>query len=105
MHKKIPSVCDERPSDKSSPGYQIGHGETNPDLPKDCDDRLVGVGMMQPVLGWREAMQHKAVNKIFGKSLHPTTPPTKSAVPPLIRKCEIASRTMASKDATNISPR
>ena len=68
MHKKIPGVCDERPSDKSSPGYQIGHGETNPDLPKDCEDRLVGVGMVQPVLGWRKAMQHKSVNKIFGKS-------------------------------------
>ena len=68
MHKKIPGVCDERPSDKSSPGYQIGHGETNPDLPKDCEDRLVGVGMVQPMLGWRKAMQHKSVNKIFGKS-------------------------------------
>ena len=104
MHKKIPGVCDERSSDKGSPAYQIGHGETNPDLPKESEDRLVGVGMMQPVLGWRKAMQHKAVNKIFGR-VHPITPPTKSAVPPLIRECEIASRTMASKDATNISPR
>jgi hypothetical protein len=90
MHKKIPSVCDERPSDKSSPGYQIGHGETNPDLPKDCEDRLVGVGMMQPVLGWRKAMQHKAVNKIFGKSPpdHATNKKRSASTHSKMRNCQ-----------------
>lgn len=74
MHKKIPRVCDERASNEGAAGDQISQHETNPYLPKDCEDRLVGVGMMQPMLGRREAMQHKAMNKIFGKSPshHPT---------------------------------
>jgi hypothetical protein len=46
---------------------QIGQRETNPDLAKDCEYRVVWVGMMQPMLNRREAMQHKAMNKIFSK--------------------------------------
>jgi hypothetical protein len=41
--------------------------ETGPYLPKNIEDRLVLVGMMKRILGWYEAMQHKAMNNIFGK--------------------------------------
>jgi hypothetical protein len=38
MHKKIPRVCDERASNESTAGDQISQRETNPYLPKDCED-------------------------------------------------------------------
>ena len=47
MHKKIPGVCDERPGNESAAGDQIDQRATNPDLPKDFEDSLVGVGMVQ----------------------------------------------------------
>jgi len=59
---------------------------------------------MQPMFGRCEAMQHKAMNDIFGKGPC-NDAPAKSKASELILSCEIASRTIASKDATSISPK
>jgi hypothetical protein len=40
--------------------------ETNPYLPN-CEDRFIRVGMMQPMFPWREIVQHKAMDRVFGK--------------------------------------
>jgi len=49
-------------------------------------------------------MQHKAMHDIFRKGQRNDTTGEKTASE-LILSCEIASRTIASKDATSISPK
>jgi len=60
--------------------------------------------MMQPVFDWCETMQHKAMHEIFRKGQRNDTTGEKAQRSELILSCEIASRTIASKNATNISP-
>jgi len=60
--------------------------------------------MMQPMFDWCETMQHKAMHEIFRKGQRNDTT-GESTASELILSCDIASRTIASKDATSISPK
>jgi hypothetical protein len=53
MHKQIPSIGNQRARQECATGNRIDERETNPYLPENCKDRLVGIGMMQGVLRWR----------------------------------------------------
>src|SRR6266436_5378589 len=48
MHEQIPGIGNQRTRNESAACDQIDQRETNPDLPKDCEDRVVGIGVMQP---------------------------------------------------------
>jgi len=61
-------MLEQRQRQSMRTGYQIEQRETNPDLPKIVRTASSGLAWCMPMLGWREAVQHKAVNKIFGKS-------------------------------------
>src|SRR5258708_36164116 len=67
MHEQIPGIGNERARNESASRDQIDQREANPYLPKNCEDRVVRIGVMQPMFGWCETMQHKAMNDIFGK--------------------------------------
>src|SRR5260370_2098767 len=67
MHEQIPGIGSERARNESASRDQIDQRETNPYLPKNCDDRFVGIGVMQPMFGWCETMQHETMHDIFGK--------------------------------------
>src|SRR5258708_19444018 len=67
MHEQIPGIGDKRACNESAAYDQIDQRETNPYLPKNCEDRVVGISVMQPMFGRCEAMQHKAMNDIFRK--------------------------------------
>jgi hypothetical protein len=67
MHEQIPGIGNQRTRNESAACDQIDQRETNPYLPKNCENRAVGVGMMLPMFGRCEAMQHKAMNDIFGE--------------------------------------
>ncbi len=56
--------------------------------------------MIQPMFGWCETMQHKAMNDIFGKGPCNDAAGEKHASEPILSR-ERASRTIASKDATD----
>jgi hypothetical protein len=104
MHEQIPGIGNQRTRNESAGCDQIDQRETNPYLPKDCEDRVVGIGVMQPMFGRCETMQHKAMHDIFRKGQRNDTTGEKTASE-LILSCEIASRTIARKDATSISPK
>ena len=104
MHEQIPGIGNQRTRNESAACDQIDQRETNPYLPKNCEDRAVGVGMMLPMLGRCDAMQHKAMNDIFGEG--PCNDAGgESTASELILSCEIASRAIASKEAASISPK
>jgi hypothetical protein len=67
MHEEIPSIGNERARKESAAGYKIGQREANPYLPKNCEDRFIRVGMMQPMFPWRKIVQNKAMDRVFGK--------------------------------------
>src|SRR5258707_8872893 len=48
MHEQIPGIGNQRTRNESAACDQIDQRETNPYLPKDCEDRVVGIGVMQP---------------------------------------------------------
>src|SRR5258708_13374953 len=67
MHEQTPGIGSERARNESASRDQIDQREANPYLPKNCDDRFVGIGVMQPMFGWCETMQHETMHDIFGK--------------------------------------
>ena len=62
MHEQIPAIGEQRARKESAAGHQIDKRETAPNLPKNCEDCAIRVGMMKPMLGWYEIVQHKAMN-------------------------------------------
>jgi hypothetical protein len=67
MDKQIPGISYQRACKEGASGDQIDKRETNPYLPEDSQDRVVGIGVVQPVLRWHEIMQHETVNGIFAE--------------------------------------
>jgi hypothetical protein len=67
MHEQIPGIGNQRTRNESAACDKIDQRETNPYLPKNCEDRVVGMGVVQPMFGWCETMQHKAMHDIFRK--------------------------------------
>jgi hypothetical protein len=103
MHEQIPGIGNQRTRNESAACDQMDQRETNPYLPKNCEDRAAGVGVILPMFGRCETMQHKAKNDIFGKG--PCNDAAGETASELILSGESASRTIASKDATSISPK
>src|SRR5713226_7320865 len=71
----LPAPVSHRQDNASLPGAQ-----TNPYLPKNCEDRVVGIGVMQSMLGRCETMQHKAMHDIFRKGQRNDTTGEKHSV-------------------------
>src|ERR1700730_14234244 len=67
VHEQIPGIGTWRARNESAACDQIDQRETNPYLPKNCEDRAVGIGMMSTMFDWCEPMQHKAMNEILRK--------------------------------------
>ena len=80
MHEQIPGIGNQRTRNESAACDQIDQRETNPYLPKNCEDRAVGVGMMLPMFSRCEAMQHKAMHDIFRKGQRNDTTGEKHSV-------------------------
>lgn len=80
VDEQIPGIGNQRARSESAACDQIDQRETNPYLPKNCEDRVVGIGMMEPMFVWCEAMQHKAMHEIFRKGQRNDTTGEKHSV-------------------------
>src|SRR6266550_975277 len=67
VHEQIPGIGNQHARKESAATDQIDQRETSPYLPKNREDCPIGVGMVSPMLSWREIVQHKTMNDVFGK--------------------------------------
>ena len=67
MDMQIPGVGDENASQKGASRDQVDDGEGQPYLPEDLVDTVLRPRVMNPVLDWRDTMQHKAMGDVFSE--------------------------------------
>ena len=67
VYEQIPGIRNKRARNENAACDEIDQRETNPYLPENCEDRSIRICVVQRMFSWREMVQHKAVNDIFGK--------------------------------------